>query len=196
MKIFSQSRCTCGEAIPARSGRGRPASYCSGTCRRRDYRRKNGEQLRAYDRGRYTSEAAKRCSCSVCGAPTWPRSTKCWACYCAKRPSNRDLSNRIHNAKRKAAVRCAPGGERVDPFRIFERDGWRCRICGGDTPKELRGTVERSAPELDHVVPISRGGQHTHENLQCACRGCNIRKSNKIAPITAPIARGKCEVRA
>jgi 5-methylcytosine-specific restriction endonuclease McrA len=42
-----------------------------------------------------------------------------------------------------------------------------------DTPKTLSGTCDRNAPELDHIVPVSRGGLHTYENTQCLCRSCN-----------------------
>jgi 5-methylcytosine-specific restriction endonuclease McrA len=31
---------------------------------------------------------------------------------------------------------------------------------------------------LDHVVPLSRGGEHSHRNLRVACRPCNTRKSD------------------
>jgi hypothetical protein len=46
----------------------------------------------------------------------------------------------------------------VDPFVVFTRDQWCCRYCGCDTPRKLRGTYEGNAPELDHVVPLARGG--------------------------------------
>jgi 5-methylcytosine-specific restriction endonuclease McrA len=68
-------------------------------------------------------------------------------------------------------------GEKFDPLAIFERDGWRCQICGVSTPLSRRGTRHANAPELDHVVPLSRGGAHTVANVQCACRECNRRKS-------------------
>lgn len=64
----------------------------------------------------------------------------------------------------------------VSSIRVFERDGWRCRICGTKTPQRLRGTFKDNAPELDHVVPLSIGGGHTWSNVQCACRKCNIEK--------------------
>lgn len=60
--------------------------------------------------------------------------------------------------------------------RIFERDGWTCQLCGKPTPRKLRGTYEPNAPEIDHIIPISAGGSHTQENVQCACRSCNAAK--------------------
>jgi 5-methylcytosine-specific restriction endonuclease McrA len=59
---------------------------------------------------------------------------------------------------------------------IFARDGNRCQYCGKRFP-----TSELS---LDHVLPRSRGGQATWENIVCACVKCNVRKGGRT-PIEA-----------
>lgn len=69
--------------------------------------------------------------------------------------------------------------ETIDVLKVFERDMWRCQICGKKTPKEKRGTGYSNAPEIDHRVPMSKGGGHLYRNVQCACRKCNNVKSNK-----------------
>lgn len=69
----------------------------------------------------------------------------------------------------------------VNPFVVFTRDGWTCKICGCDTPRSMRGTLAPNAPELDHVVPPGIGGEHSYENTQCACRACNGAKGMKAA---------------
>ena len=51
---------------------------------------------------------------------------------------------------------------------VFARDGWVCQYCGA------------SAENVDHVVPRSRGGTHTWENVVAACRRCNQRKENRL----------------
>ena len=50
---------------------------------------------------------------------------------------------------------------------LFARDDYSCQYCGG------------FADSLDHVVPRSRGGQHTWENVAAACRPCNLRKRDR-----------------
>jgi 5-methylcytosine-specific restriction endonuclease McrA len=80
--------------------------------------------------------------------------------------------------KRKAIERGATIAEKFHPFDIFDRDGWKCQICGTKTPKALRGTYKPNAPELDHIVPISKGGAHHPSNCQTSCRSCNARKSD------------------
>lgn len=62
---------------------------------------------------------------------------------------------------------------RVDPIKVFERDGWKCHLCGIKTPKRLRGTTDDRAPERDHIVSLADGGSDTYENSACACRRCN-----------------------
>jgi len=50
---------------------------------------------------------------------------------------------------------------------VFARDEHTCKYCGS------------SAENLDHVVPRSRGGTHTWENVVAACRRCNTRKGDR-----------------
>lgn len=83
-----------------------------------------------------------------------------------------------HRTARKAKQR-AVSVESVDPIRVFERDGWRCHMCGSPTPKEKRGSYEDDAPELDHIVTLADGGEHSYRNTACACRSCNIRKGSR-----------------
>lgn len=80
---------------------------------------------------------------------------------------------------KKRALRRAQTVGNVDPVRVFERDGWKCQLCGIAAPKRLRGSCDPQAPELDHIVPLSKGGAHTYENTQCAHRSCNMWKGSK-----------------
>lgn len=53
---------------------------------------------------------------------------------------------------------------------VFQRDGGQCRQCGYAGPYV----------EYDHIIPRSKGGQNTVENIQLLCRQCNLKKSNRI----------------
>lgn len=55
-------------------------------------------------------------------------------------------------------------------FAIYDRDGWCCRKCGRRT-KDL---------EIDHIVPIAKGGKTTIDNLQTLCHRCNVKKGTDI----------------
>lgn len=52
---------------------------------------------------------------------------------------------------------------------VWQRDQGRCRQCGAD-----------SYLEFDHVIPLSRGGATSVNNLQLLCRRCNLQKGGRI----------------
>lgn len=98
---------------------------------------------------------------------------------CRKTANRTSLTYKRCKAKARKAGKLRKRGvtvESVDPIRVLERDGWTCQLCGVRTPKRLRGTYEDCAPEVDHIVPIAVGGEHSYRNTQCACRKCNIAK--------------------
>jgi 5-methylcytosine-specific restriction endonuclease McrA len=57
-------------------------------------------------------------------------------------------------------------------FNVFLRDRFDCQYCSTSQP----------AAELtfDHVIPRSRGGRTTWDNVVTACTACNLRKGNKL----------------
>jgi 5-methylcytosine-specific restriction endonuclease McrA len=69
--------------------------------------------------------------------------------------------------------------EAVDPIKVFKRDRWRCQLCGRKTLKQHGNTPD--SPELDHIVPLALGGEHTYVNTQCLCRDCNGKKGARVA---------------
>lgn len=61
---------------------------------------------------------------------------------------------------------------------VFVRDEHACQYCGS------------AAETLDHVVPRSKGGLHTWENVVAACRRCNLRKGDHaLADLPMVLAR-------
>jgi 5-methylcytosine-specific restriction endonuclease McrA len=56
---------------------------------------------------------------------------------------------------------------RLSRRAVFYRDGFKCQYCGKEG-KDLT---------IDHVMPRSKGGPHTWENVVSACIPCNHRKA-------------------
>ena len=57
-------------------------------------------------------------------------------------------------------------------FNILFRDHFECQYCGKHgNAKELT---------IDHVIPVSRGGDNSWENVVTACGPCNSKKGNKL----------------
>ncbi len=69
--------------------------------------------------------------------------------------------------------------ESVNPYTVFERDGWTCRHCEYVTPEWLRG-LGAEGPTLDHILPLAKGGAHSYANTQCLCSACNSKKSDRL----------------
>ena len=74
----------------------------------------------------------------------------------------------------------------IDLDALIERDGGICYICKKKTDKrrsfhrnEKRGDM-RNYPSINHVIPISRGGSHTWDNVRLACRSCNSKKGGRL----------------
>jgi len=57
---------------------------------------------------------------------------------------------------------------RLSRRAVFARDRHRCQYCGGDR----RLTV-------DHVIPRSKGGDHTWDNVVTSCAPCNLKKGDR-----------------
>jgi len=57
-------------------------------------------------------------------------------------------------------------------LRVLERDGWTCQVRG---PK-----CKVTADEVDHIVPVSKGGSwYDDHNLRAACKPCNVGRARR-----------------
>lgn len=110
--------------------------------------------------------------CIRCGEPFCAHSEVGLASYCSRRCQRADGKARRRAAQRDAYV------EHVYRSRIFERDGWRCRLCGKKTKREAV-VPHPLAPVLDHIIPLAKGGTHEPANVQCAHFLCNSVKSDR-----------------
>lgn len=76
-------------------------------------------------------------------------------------------------ARRRARERAART-ETLDYRAIWDRDNGICHIC--------HQPVDRADLHYDHVIPLSKGGPHTYENIKVSHSTCNLRKSAKLFP--------------
>jgi hypothetical protein len=70
-----------------------------------------------------------------------------------------------NKAVRRARARGNGIAEYVNPFKVFDRDKWTCRLCGTKTPRSKRGTYDDNAPELDHIITLAEGGSIRMQTL-------------------------------
>ena len=90
--------------------------------------------------------------------------------YREKLNSRRGYLSRLH----EGAVQ-----EHYTRRSIFDRDGWVCQLCEEEIDPALQWPDPRAA-SIDHIVPLSLGGDDTPGNTQAAHMGCNSRKGNRI----------------
>lgn len=111
--------------------------------------------------------------------------------YCSK-----ECMNRAQNSRKEAARRIREKEQMIDKDisleRLYERDNGKCYMCGikcnwDDKTITENGTivVGPTYPTIEHVVPLSKGGNHSWDNVKLACFMCNTKKSDKTYPLVS-----------
>jgi hypothetical protein len=91
--------------------------------------------------------------------------------------NNKELFKSKHSLRRSRKFGALY--EYIDIYNIYKRDNWICGICGAKVNKRLKYPNPNS-PSLDHIIPLSKGGSHTNDNVQISHLRCNLSKGNKI----------------
>jgi hypothetical protein len=167
--------CTCKAAAPVKTclecGLPFESRYwkamCSQVCikhrllRKLKYRRQKKRQ-------------AKEIECVECG--------QCFlSAYSRARFCSKSCGKRASKRHRKYAKRTTrdPSEGVITITMLVKRDGNKCQLCG--KRMNMKGDPQHGkAPSIDHIIPISLGGEHTLRNVQLAHRKCNGVKSNKM----------------
>lgn len=123
--------------------------------------------------------------CSICGEFfTGDKrkeycSKKCKDISCRK---SRDANRYVLRKSRKIIV-----DKGISLIKLYNRDFGICYICGcktdfNDKKLSVRGNVicGEKYPSIDHVIPLSKGGLHSWDNVKLACLHCNLSKQDKI----------------
>ena len=72
--------------------------------------------------------------------------------------------------------------EDISLRRLYKRDKGRCYICKKTLLKPEKGYDKNSdnAPQVDHVMPLAKGGKHLWSNVKLICKKCNSKKGEKL----------------
>lgn len=71
-------------------------------------------------------------------------------------------------------------------FEVFKRDKFTCQYCGKSAPEVVL--------HVDHIQPVSKGGDNSIANLITACAACNGGKSNRELSDDTVIAKQKAQL--
>lgn len=161
----------CGKEFKSNIKKGK---YCSVDCMKEE-----------------TMNKELRFKCENCGKEFYgrkDRSNKFCSrkCYCERlnikevNVNTLEYQSRISDLQHiRKAKRLGVKYEKIDPLEIYEKSNWTCGICGEKIDKNLNYPEIMSA-SLDHIIPFSKGGTHTKENVRASHLHCNISRGNKL----------------
>jgi len=88
---------------------------------------------------------------------------------------------RKQSKKKRARI---AGFEIVEDVRyedVYERDGDRCYLCESRV----------AHLNIDHIIPLAKGGHHATYNMAVSCAPCNLSKRDKLPENLLPLQRGR-----
>ena len=110
--------------------------------------------------------------CGSCGATFQRTRQRLGSCSVECAAQLKLERQRRKNRKRRFARKGKIAGE-YTVAEIALRDGGRCHLCGKKVDMRLDGNDQRG-PTIDHLLPVSQGGDDVRENVALAHRDCNI----------------------
>lgn len=147
--------------------------------RQRQQEKREEEKKFAIFNKEFQQETFKRCEC--CGSLFFGNNSKYCSSECAKR-----IFNGTHKDKRIKKMRSVVVDKNITLEKLYKRDSGRCWLCGGqcdwsDHQKTKEGyfIVGKYYPSQDHVIPLSKGGLHSWDNVKLAHFYCNTIRGNK-----------------
>lgn len=174
-KLIKKVQCkACGNIFEQKNSR----LYCGDECRKKyeaKYQKKRAQ--------REKSIKTKPRKCKWCGSlfiPEYGNKKRVFCSTgCAKKADNalKAVASRIRSKKTKKRINNIHI-DLINRTKIFERDNWRCQLCGKKINPKLKFPHPMSAT-IDHIIPLCDGGEHTERNLQAAHFICNSRRQDK-----------------
>ena len=94
------------------------------------------------------------------------------------RKSEKGKNINVKNLQKRRANKLKATVEDFNPSEVFKRDNYICQLCGCKTRPDFKNQYHPKYPNLDHIIPLTKGGEHSRRNTQCLCHQCNMEKHN------------------
>lgn len=105
--------------------------------------------------------------------------------YCSDK-CDRHHANHTKEINRRIKIQKQIIDKDISLKKLYQRDHGRCYICGcicNWNDYENKDNVfytGKSYPTIEHVIPLSKDGKHSWDNVKLACFDCNTKKSTKV----------------
>ena len=156
IKLYKYTCNFCGDKGYSK----RKKACCSQLCRSRYQQQKNVFKNRKLKKCKYCNKwhYKERLYCSE---------------ECHKKENSGRRGKRIRLAKNNGQF-----DTDINIYKLIERDGERCYLCGDAVSFEL-DCYDPKYPTIEHVLAISNGGTHSWDNVKVSCFSCNCKKGTK-----------------
>ena len=152
--------------------------FCSLECRTNNYRQKSGYYAKF---PRYK----KKCAICLIDFETGRRASKTCSLECSKQyDRKKQKEQQEKNKKYRVTMQNIIDGKVVANekdlphlklrFAILNRDKFSCTYCGRSAK------LDGAKLHIDHIVPVSQGGEWSMDNLTTSCQECNVGKSDVL----------------
>lgn len=171
----------CFDMFEAKNIKGR---FCSTKCQRANHARENPRYTKICPicKSEFTTDIKSQALCSLkCNSfkANEPRRLAAIENQYKTIPRHIFPTNRARQSYLRRKRTREQWVEEVQVEVLIERDKGICQICQKPVRLDVHYT-HPDAPTRDHIIPLSKGGEHSYANCQLACRDCNTIKNNRI----------------
>ncbi|WP_437828977.1 HNH endonuclease [Niallia taxi] len=99
--------------------------------------------------------------------------------YCSKKCCDKFEDRKKETQRRRRLKKNGKIDWDISVERLIKRDKGACYLCGEQVDIMLNPNHDLY-PSIEHVIPVSKGGTHTWDNVKLAHRKCNYLKSNRL----------------
>ena len=99
--------------------------------------------------------------------------------YCSKECAKREQNRRKEITRRHKLRENGKVDYSITLSKVIKKNKSVCAICGGIVNKKVHSNHD-DYPSIDHIIPVTKGGTHTWDNVQLAHRRCNNLKRDII----------------
>jgi hypothetical protein len=147
--------------------------FCSDECRKEHYRRL--EQRRVDSKSIIMTS-----TCKECGKEFSYKSYKriIEKAYCSDKCMHKALRRNSRHKRRRLIKQSIK--ETISMDYLIKKYHGRCQICDCKVHRSNGKDWSPNIATIDHIVPVSKGGTHTYDNVQLLCAICNSRKCDNM----------------